>query len=88
MLITGNLLRDFTQAALRIIKGWCSTYEVSVKPTKTELVMFTDKRILGKYLPNTQTYRKKYRLQTSHTEIIYNIVKDEPLLGTAVDRIH
>ena len=49
IIITGkfaNTVFDVTQAALRIVEQWCNNYELSVNPTKTELIMFTNRRNL------------------------------------------
>ena len=40
---------DLAQRALRIIERWCVEHDLSVNPTKTELIMFTQKRALGSY---------------------------------------
>ncbi|XP_063634981.1 uncharacterized protein LOC134805639 [Cydia splendana] len=40
---------DLTQAALRIVERWCRDFDLSVNPTKTEMVMFTNKRALGNF---------------------------------------
>lgn len=46
--VTGTIC-NLTQQALRIVERWCGEYDLSVNPTKTELVMFTQKRALGPY---------------------------------------
>ena len=40
---------EVTQAALRIVEKWCDNYELSVNPTKTGLVLFTNRRSLDDY---------------------------------------
>ncbi len=40
---------EVTQAALRIVEQWCDNYELSVNPTKTGLVLFTNRRSLDDY---------------------------------------
>ncbi|XP_047998147.1 uncharacterized protein LOC125235592 [Leguminivora glycinivorella] len=40
---------DLTQSALRIVERWCREFDLSVNPTKTEMVMFTNKRSLGNF---------------------------------------
>lgn len=52
ILISGkfaSIVCDLTQAALRIVERWCQEYDLSVNPTKTEMVMFTNKRMLGMF---------------------------------------
>lgn len=46
--VTGTIC-NLTQQALRIVERWCREFDLSVNPTKTELVMFTQKRTLGPY---------------------------------------
>ena len=52
ILITGNFANticDLTQSALHIVDKWCKKYGLSVNPSKTELIMFTNRRALGDF---------------------------------------
>ncbi|KAI5637727.1 hypothetical protein NE865_09595 [Phthorimaea operculella] len=52
ILLTGKFtstVYDLTQAALRIVECCCTRYALSVNPTKTETVILTLQRVLGKY---------------------------------------
>lgn len=43
--VSCNIMRN----ALRVVEDWCKEYGLTVNPSKTELVMFTNKRNLGTY---------------------------------------
>lgn len=50
ILITGKfegVLCDLMRKAFKIIENWCAKHELSVNPSKTELIMLTNKRVLG-----------------------------------------
>ncbi|XP_059062726.1 uncharacterized protein LOC131855467 [Achroia grisella] len=50
ILITGNFegtLCDRMREAFRLVERWCKNHELSVNPSKTELIMFTNKRAPG-----------------------------------------
>lgn len=52
ILVTGRTAGtacDLTRSALRIVERWCKDHDLSANPTKTELVMFTNKRVLGNF---------------------------------------
>lgn len=53
ILISGKfegILCDLMRKAFRIIEKWCAKHELSVNPSKTELIMFTNKRVLGPHI--------------------------------------
>lgn len=50
VLITGlfaNTICERTQAAPRVVERWCLEYNLTANPSKTEMVLFTNKRNLG-----------------------------------------
>ncbi|CAF4919851.1 unnamed protein product [Pieris macdunnoughi] len=52
ILISGNFestLCDLMRRAFKVIERWCNEYELSVNPSKTELILFTNRRVLGPY---------------------------------------
>ncbi|XP_059048817.1 cell adhesion molecule Dscam2-like, partial [Achroia grisella] len=52
VLISGNFegtLCDCMREAFRTIERWCENHELSVNPSKTELIMFTNKRAPGTF---------------------------------------
>ncbi|CAF4826717.1 unnamed protein product [Pieris macdunnoughi] len=52
ILISGNFestLCDLMRRAFKVIERWCNKHELSVNPSKTELILFTNRRVLGPY---------------------------------------